>query len=77
MFTRPLPKTFYDYEQVPHVMNQGRWNRGALALRAGTPPLSLPGEHALMPTGNGGYVRAALDPTDPRTWAGYGPVVFT
>lgn len=73
--TRPLARTWTNAAQVPHTI-PGPLHRAEIA-RAGTQGLRLPGHTALMPAGHGGYVPVALDPSDPRTWAGYGPVIFT
>lgn len=70
--TRPMARTYHDSDPV-HVMNaQGK----GYVQTGGFQSLRLPfsGE-PMMPTGNGGYVPAAQDPTDRSTWRV--PVIFT
>lgn len=57
-------------DAMPHMVNPDRWNKGTLHT-GGVFALNLPdqGNRALMPTGNGGYIPAADDPTDPSTWS--------
>lgn len=71
--TRPLWRNCAP--SVPHIQNQDQWVRGLL-FRASVHSLAFPYSPApLMRTANGGWIPAAQDPTDPKTWRT--PVVFT
>lgn len=76
MLTRRLNERRYGpSSSVPHIQDQTQWDRRAIE-RASGGGMHLPyGYEPLMPVGNGCYIPAAQDPTDPATWRV--PVVFT
>lgn len=67
---RPLTRDYPERGQYSHVLSN------YALVRGGHAPLFLGGpDGPLMRTGNGGYIPAAQDPTDPHTWIV--PVVWT
>lgn len=68
MFTRHVNRSCTYAEAAPHM----GWEKGYMQ-RGGTPTLTLQ-VSPMMKLGQG-WIPAALDPSDPKTWTV--PVVFT
>lgn len=71
---RNLVPDWDQYDAMPHLVNQSKWQRGALA-RGGVHSLHMPEGEPMMETSPGRYIPAAQDPTDRRTWRTQ--VIFT